>query len=525
MNNENLESELLDEELSDFFNDETVKEEPKVEEIKEEIKEVVTEVPQEHVVVQPEPVALPKKEEVDRNKIIEEMMGTFNVKQDYSKITSIRDAREVKEKIQNIRNNLNSLKSVYGEEVTAKLKILLENEDEIEKLIEEMIQLREEMLMRMRALERAAREASADEEIKRAMMRFIAMHPEIDTLLIYIVVNDMVERRNERLQEGEAGGEGPTTKAPEEPLLDPNAFAAGYVTAAAIANLNQDDVNKYLESFYKKVALIEKYTGVKLDEEFIQFFSSPQYILSSSCELPPLMKEDNFDKLKDTWSMPLLVNDTREEEMDKELYKANESIKSMENFYSSNYGDAKDNGVIDALKGLSNDVEEEKKRVNQDIEFFKNEKVKEKVEVAILASIDNKTHQDPKIGTLSQLLKESISSRVDYMKDEENLRKERKNISQDKTNKDNEANHEDYFDALQGVNKAIEERREKRAQGYVSFIPEAVKVNRAVKRDAEKNSEMQKVDNSIANQDLSIGGRQKVLTYVNNYNNINNIAA
>ena len=114
---------------------------------------------------------------------------------------------------------------------------------------------------------------------------------------------------------------------------------------------------------------------------------------------------------------------------------------------------------------------------------------------------------------------------MDYMKEEENLRRERKELINDKSNEDNEKNSKDYLEALGSVNEAVDKRREQRALGYVSFIPEAVRMSKERKAELEKDNEINRDERSINGQDLSIGGRQKVLRYVNNYSNNNNIAA
>ena len=526
----NLESELLDEELTDFFNDdlETKKEKQDVkkeeqEPIKEEVKE---ELNKEVKPLEVKPVGETKKEikPQDKQDALKDLFDVFSVKQDFSKLKDIKDINDYKEKIEKIKNNLKSIEAIYGEETAEKIKIVLENEEELNKIIEQFLNKRDEIIKRFRTVENATVGADDNELIKRLFMRFVAMHPDVDTVFLVMAIDRMIDIRNKRLENNQANG-GNKVEPHKKMMVDPNAIAVRYATKKKKdSTFTNEDMDKYLESFFNKVVLIEKHAGIKLDNEFVQFFTDPRYILSNNYELPLLMQDENYDKLKQAWSMPFLVNDSREEEMNKELNKADNQIKSMEAFYANRYGDTRDNSVIQTLKGLSNDVEEEKKRVNEDIEFFKKEKIKEKVEVAILTSIKGYTN-DKKIDTLSHLLKESISSRMEYMKDEENLRRERKELINDKSNEDNEKDSKDYLEALGSVNEAVDKRREQRALGYVSFVPEAVRMSKERKAELERNNEQSRDEKAIDGEELSIGGRQKVLRYVNNYSNNNNIAA
>ena len=110
------------------------------------------------------------------------------------------------------------------------------------------------------------------------------------------------------------------------------------------------------------------------------------------------------------------------------------------------------------------------------------------------------------------------------MKDENNLRDMRKNLIQDKSNKDNERNSADYFEALQGVNMAINKRREERAESKVAFKPKILIAKQELKKD-QMDLEIGSDERSINDQSLSMGGRQKVLRYVNQFNSNNNINA
>jgi hypothetical protein len=220
------------------------------------------------------------------------------------------------------------------------------------------------------------------------------------------------------------------------------------------------------------------------------------------------------------WSLPILVNDSREELANRELYSAEDSIKNLERYVAINgLGNTEDNPTIVLLNNLRRDVAEEKNRVNSDINFFKKEKLKERVEVAILYLVKNQT-KDTKLQSLSNALKETITDRINYMKDETVLREKRKEYTSDKTNKDNENNSKDYLTTLTGVNQAVNKRREDRAKGSVRFVPHALVQKRMIK-DAEIVRDNVKDEAQINSQNLSYGGRQKVLNMYNSYRNYN----
>ena len=490
MDNRKLDDELLDEDLADFFNDE-----PSIERKEPNDKEIAK-----------------------RN--INELIDTFNVKKDSARASSIKDINELRDMISNIRENIKSFEAVYGEDVTEKIALLLKDEEEIERLMQEFMDYRMEMLNRINAVKDVADKYSIPKEVEKMFARFAAMHPELDTVYIYYSLSDMINKRKEMIEANESGS-GSTEGKPVAISEDGQVVGLeGVATGLQVANIITDqDKQSYLEDFFTKVKIIEEKAGIVLDPEFIKFFTSDEYIKANDLTLPPLLQDENYDKLKDTWSLPVMVEDSREEETNLELYQAKDSINSLEKYYAQNYGNTQDNSVIETLKGLSEDVSEEKERIEKDIEFFKKEKMKERVEVAILASVAG-YQSNKKIDTLANLLKEKITNRVNYMNDEKNLRDMRKENINDMTNKDNERNSSDYFEALQGVNTAINKRREQRASGQVKFTPKIILAKNELKKNEIHNDER-----SIDNQKLSMGGRQKVLTYVNKYNNNNNNAA
>jgi hypothetical protein len=284
--------------------------------------------------------------------------------------------------------------------------------------------------------------------------------------------------------------------------------------------ITPEDKEAYLQSLFKKFKLIEKHTGVKLDQELINFFTSDEYIYSTTSTLPDILRDEDFTRIMNAWSLPILVNDSREELANRELYSAEDSIKNLERYVAINgLGNTEDNPTIVLLNNLRRDVAEEKNRVNSDINFFKKEKLKERVEVAILYLVKNQT-KDTKLQSLSNALKETITDRINYMKDETVLREKRKEYTSDKTNKDNENNSKDYLTTLTGVNQAVNKRREDRAKGSVRFVPHALVQKRMIK-DAEIVRDNVKDEAQINSQNLSYGGRQKVLNMYNSYRNYN----
>ncbi len=484
---ENKEKALLDEELEDFFKDD----------------------------FQPENE---KKEEKIEN-VLKDLDDIFNVnKNDVDGILSIKDLKELLMMIDTVKRNLASIEAVYGEDVADKLKEVIALEQDILKQMEEFFTNRDEYLKRHNMLNEMTMSPDVPKDIKNMFRAFLAAHPEVDSVFLYYAIYNMIQRRMESESNrgsGRENGDDDKDITLGEVVAGVAGFKAGNKMAEIITNA---DKGIYLQNFFNKVKLIESATGIKLDNEFIKFFTSDEYIMGSDLSLPPMLQDENFGKLQDTWSLPVIVDDLRVEKADKELYAAQDSVNSLENYYAKNFGSTADNSAIEVLKGLSNDVSEEKNRVLADIEFFKKEKLKERVEVAILASVSG-LYQNPKIDTLANLLKESITSRINYMKDEENLRDIRKQSIKDMKTKDNEKHHDEYFDALQNVNVAINKRREQRAKDAISFKP---KILRA--KDKAKENEISGDEKAINDQGM-FKGKQKVLTYVKKYNNNSEISS
>jgi hypothetical protein len=162
------------------------------------------------------------------------------------------------------------------------------------------------------------------------------------------------------------------------------------------------------------------------------------------------------------------------------------------------------------LNKLKADVKEEKDRVSEDNKFFTKEKLKERVECALLYSVKGQT-ESPTIKSMSNALKETITARINYMQDETHLRQERKNAVNDKSNKDNERHSSEYQSSLMNANKEVNARREKRAKGEVKFIPQAVVKNRT---RAKENI------NAPVQQNYDKG---KAMVLKNNWNRFNNM--
>jgi hypothetical protein len=303
-----------------------------------------------------------------------------------------------------------------------------------------------------------------------------------------------------------------------EKRLENKKNESGGSTSSMKGIITPEDKETYLQSLFKKFKLIENHTGVKLDQELINFFTSDEYIYSTTSKLPDILRDEDFTRIMNAWSLPILVNDNREELASREIYSAEDSIKSLERYVAINgLGNTEDNPTIVLLNNLRRDVAEEKNRVNSDINFFKKEKLKERVEVAILYSVKDQT-KDTKLQSLSNALKETITDRINYMKDETVLRAKRKEYTSDKTNKDNEKNSKDYLNALTGVNQAINKRRIDRANNIVKFVPKSLVEKRMIK-DAEIVRDNVKDEAQISGQSLSHGGRQKVLNHYRTYNN------
>ena len=463
--NDNLVNDLFNEELTDFFDS------------KSDSTRIA---PSDEGKVNSE---IPKKK-VDINKL----MDIFGVDKKHFNLKSVKDIEEIMKAIKVVKENIASIASAYGDEIAEELLSLISDEKLLEKRLRAIMERRLEKIQKLHNDENLLK---AEEEEFRQV---IAKDPSLLSIAIFFTVAHMIEKRLEN-KKNESGSSSSSMK--------------GIITP--------EDKENYLKTLFKKLKLIEDHTGVKLDQELINFFTSDEYIYSTTSKLPDILRDEDFTRIMNAWSLPLLVNDNREELANRELYSAENSIKSLERYVAINgLGNTEDNPTIVLLNNLRRDVAEEKDRVNADINFFKKEKLKERVEVAILYSVKDQT-KDTKLQSLSNALKETITDRINYMKDETVLREKRKEYTSEKTNKDNEKNSKDYLETLTGVNKAVNKRREDRAKGSIKFVPSSLVEKRMI-RDAEIVRDNVKDEAQIEGQKLSHGGRQKVLNFYNTYN-------
>jgi len=455
--NGNLVNDLFNEELTDFFDAK-----PSNTNIAASKEPPVTETP---------------RKKIDINSLID----TFGVNDKTISLKNDDDIRNIIKAIKIVKENIASIRGVYGDEIAEQLMALIPDEDLLIRRLRAIMERRLEKLARIRENENLLK---AEEE---EFNQMIQKDPSLLSIAIFFTVANMIEKRLENKKNESQSG-----------------------TSSMRTIISPEDKENYLKSLDKKLALIEKHTGVKLDEALINFFRSDEYIYSTTLQLPDILRDEDYKRIMDAWSLPILVNDTREEAASKEINIAEESIKALERYVAINgLGNSEDNPTIGLLRTLSSNVQEEKDRINADVDFFKKEKLKERVECAILYSVKDQT-QDSKLQSLSSALKETITSRINYMQDETKLRNERKEYTSDHSNKENERDSKDYQNALSGVNVAVNKRREERAKGSVSFIPQSVAVMR-VMRSQEQERDNAKDMESIENQNLSFGGRQKVM--------------
>ena len=284
---ENLDDELLDEELSDFFKDEDSKEEQK------------------------------KEEDADlANQKVAELLDTFNVKKNFNEIATIKDAKEFTAMTDKIKANLSSLESVYGADVANKLEEILAMEELIQAQLKAFFEFREGLAAKFKMAREATEHNEMPPEFRQSVEAYIAAHPLLDTVVLYYALSNMIDRRKEQMADAEGSGAGFGGEEEEEEYSvgEIVAAAAGYSAGKKVGEeignfINAEDKEAYLKNFFNKIKIIEQATGLTLDDEFKKFFTSDEYITSSNLTLPELLRDENYDKLKDTWSLPEMVED------------------------------------------------------------------------------------------------------------------------------------------------------------------------------------------------------------------------
>ena len=284
---ENLDDELLDEELSDFFKDEDSKEEQK------------------------------KEEDADlANQKVVELLDTFNVKKNFNEIATIKDAKDFTAMTDKIKANLSSLESVYGADVANKLEEILAMEELIQAQLKAFFEFREGLAAKFKMAREATEHNEMPPEFRQSVEAYIAAHPLLDTVVLYYALSNMIDRRKEQMADAEGSGAGFGGEEEEEEYSvgEIVAAAAGYSAGKKVGEeignfINAEDKEAYLKNFFNKIKIIEQATGLTLDDEFKKFFTSDEYITSSNLTLPELLRDENYDKLKDTWSLPEMVED------------------------------------------------------------------------------------------------------------------------------------------------------------------------------------------------------------------------
>ena len=441
------------------------------------------------------PVEEPKAEESPIFAKINKLMDIYGIDKD--KRFSFKNADDVKKLIEGIKlikENIKSLKGAFGAEAGDEVLSILPDED---KLLEYLMAMLEARLKRIEELKGDPEALEAEEE------SFYEEAKKDNNLMVLFLTAGLGAMIGKRLANKVTGEDGSTS------LTE--------TVAGSVSNLkgmiSEEDKQDYLKNLFKKLALIEKYTGVTLDQNLINFFKSDEFIYSGELNLPDVLRDEDFERIKNAWSLPVLIDDNREELKSKEIGDAEISIAALENFVLANgLGNTQDNPTIAMLNKLKGDVEEEKNRINEDNKFFTKEKLKERVECALLYGVKGQT-ENPQIHNLSNALKETITGRINYMQDEQNLRNMRKKENNDKTNKDNEVHSSEYHSKLSNTNKKINERREKRAKGEVKFIPKAVTMKRTMNKENVNTAQPASYD------------KGKAMVLKNNWNRFNNMAS
>ena len=389
-----------------------------------------------------------------------------------------------------IKENIKSLKAAFGEEAGEELLELIPDENILFEMLRNLL---EERMKRREELRNDEEALAAEEE---AFYNEVESNKLLATMLLCYGIATMIRKR----MANKIGDENGSTS-----LQETGGSTRGIIT--------EEDKEKYLKDLFRKLAIIERYTGIQIDRNLIDFFKSDEYIFSDEMNLPDILRDEDFERIKNAWSLPVLINDNREELKSQEIEKAETSVNALEgDILRNNMGNTQDNPAIQQINRLKGDVQEEKERIEKDNKFFTDEKLKERVECALLYSVKGQT-QNPTVHNLSNALKETITGRINYMEDETKLRDERKKENSDKSLKDNERNSDEYHSKLTSANDKVNERREKRAKGEIKFIPKAV----------EKKRQMANQPVNTMNQGNYDKGKAMVLK--NNWNRFNNMAS
>ena len=247
-----------------------------------------------------------------------------------------------------------------------------------------------------------------------------AAHGSLDSRSNLVNLSDII-RKKQAEREGKAnasdeGGHVSELGPQEAPNNGNNSFKVedegGHVSTFSS---KEEAKMYYLNILRKRLDKIAKKYNIEFDREFVEFFETDDFFLDG--KVPSLEEYSDLEKIDKAWQTADVISDVPAE-VDKtieENYKAMQTVRRTALLFG-------DKALYDSVMEDSNKLDEflarSKENALKDQKFFNEQKIKEKVEVAILAIVSHEVERYPQLREMIDVVRDAINKRTEYMQKE-----------------------------------------------------------------------------------------------------------
>lgn len=265
----------------------------------------------------------------------------------------------------------------------------------------------------------------------------------------------------------------------------------------------------YLRILRRRLDLISKKYNIQFDKEFVDFFESDEFFVDG--KVPNLEEYKDLEAIDKAWNTADIINDLPND-IDKTIednYKAMQVVKNTALLYGDK---ALYDSVIDDSKKIDDFLEKSRNNAIRDQKFFNEQKVKEKVETAILGIVSHKVQDNPELQEVIDVVKDAINKRTDYMREETKVKQYERNIRVKEVQAESLEAAKEFKSDHDRVVDLLDNRRDERETLVFSSKPSEIK-----REDGPIFATANPVNNYVEPIEREMGGKQLVLT--KKYNN------
>ena len=271
-----------------------------------------------------------------------------------------------------------------------------------------------------------------------------------------------------------------------------------------------DDKKKYyLEKLRRRIDLVQKKYGIEFDRDLIEFFESDEYFLDG--KIPDLDNYEALAKIDKAWNTAQVMNNNAEEinKIAEENAKAIETMKKN----ALLFGDKSlYDSVVEDCNELEQFIDKSKEVAIQDEKYYNDQKIKEKVEVAILCIVSQKA-ENPKLSQFIDVLKNAINKRTEYMTEEIKLKSYARDLETKEINAKEIEEIADIKTKHDRVVDLLDDRRGERGQVDFATNPEKVRKEEYVEETTKEplKEDNNKLDDIDVNKDTIVEIEDKIV--------------